>query len=442
MTNAERAPVGPERATTVAAVSAPPVAAPTIESTRPRFFRTFESLADPNYRWFFSSMVAGFSGLAMQTFIAGWLTYELTGSFAALGMMSLANGVSNIVFSNIGGVLADRVARKQSLVQTGQVMSAVVALVTGLLIAFDMIAFWHVVVSAMLLSGAHILTMPARQSMTPDVAGLHRLQNAAALYTFGQNSATLLMPGVAGFLVGAVGQGVGGAQYVYFLIVAVQAAAALLLGRVRVPRRELSGAKRAIVSELAQGFRYVRDTPRIRLILTFHIYVALFLSTYIALLPGYAKEVLDVGAAQVGLLASAAGVGAVTGSLIVGSLPNRRRGVALLLAVTWLGGALAVFSFATTYWMALPLAVLIGMGQTGYLTMTPVLLQTYVDPDYRGRVLSVYLMQFGLWSIGIFGIGVLANAAGPQAALRVAALALAGGALTMLLLARGFRDID
>jgi len=82
------------------------VTAPSAASERPRFLRTFESLGDANYRWFFGAMVAGFTGLSMQTFVAGWLTYELTGSFAALGFMSLANGLSNIVFSNIGGVMS------------------------------------------------------------------------------------------------------------------------------------------------------------------------------------------------------------------------------------------------------------------------------------------------------------------------------------------------
>lgn len=99
-------------------------------------------------------------------------------------------------------------------------------------------------------------------------------------------------------------------------------------------------------------------------------------------------------------------------------------------------------SLITSYTLALPAAVLIGMGQTGYLTMCPVLLQTYVDPEFRGRVLSIYLMQFGLWSIGIFGIGLLANAAGPQTAMRVSAVLLAGGALTMLAFVRSFREID
>lgn len=425
-----------------AASPAGSVTAPSAASERPRFLRTFESLGDANYRWFFGAMVAGFTGLSMQTFVAGWLTYELTGSFAALGFMSLANGLSNIVFSNIGGGMADRVARKQSLVQTGQVMSAVTAFVMVVIIAAGWLHFWHVVAAAMLLSGAHILTMPARQSLTPDVAGMHRLQNAAALYTFGQNTATLLMPATAGFILGAAGGDAPAAKYVYAIICGVQFGAALLLGRVRVPPREVSGARRAILGELIAGLRYVRHHPQIRLILGFHIFAAMFVATYMSLLPGFAKEVLGVGASRLGLLQAMLGLGAISGALIVGSLPPRRRGTVLLVAVVWLGAALAVMSLITSYTLALPAAVLIGMGQTGYLTMCPVLLQTYVDPEFRGRVLSIYLMQFGLWSIGIFGIGLLANAAGPQTAMRVSAVLLAGGALTMLAFVRSFREID
>ena len=192
-------------------------------SPRPKrsVWRTiFRALEDRNFRWFFVAQFGSFTALNMQMFIRGWLVFELTGSFAALGIMSLANGTAGVVTALFGGVIADRVRQKKHVVQVGQALNTLVVLVVGTLIATDLLRFSHLIVAAMVQGAAMNTMMPSRQALTPEILGMERLMNAIAINTMGMNAARLLMPGFAGWLVGALDGGNGGgiraAQFVYY----------------------------------------------------------------------------------------------------------------------------------------------------------------------------------------------------------------------------------
>ncbi len=403
-----------------------------------------DSLRDANFRWFLSSMFLGFTASFVHQFVAGWLVFELTGSFAALGLMSLAQGSSGLVLSLTGGVLADRVRHKQYLVQVGQSASAITVLVLASLVVTDLLRVEHVIVGVAIVSGSHTLTMPSRQALTPEVVGMTRLMNAMALYTFGQNSARLLMPGLAGWVVGALSSegSVDGAIFAYLLSATMYIGAVLLLTRVRAQDRGARPPAAAALAELVAGFRYVLRTPVIRMLLGYNTLVAMFAITLTVLLPGFAKEVLGAGASKLGLLFTALGVGSVAGSLIVASLPSRRRGLLLLLSVALLGVTLLAFAASTSYWLSVAIIVSVGLGQAGYLSISNVLIQAYVDDAYRGRVLSIYMMEFSLMALGGLFIGLLASAAGPRVAIAAAAAALLVVSLPTLALAPSFRRLD
>lgn len=392
---------------------------------RPRI-RTFDSFGLVGFRWFFGSMFAGFAAIGTQLFLGGWLAFELTGSFAALGVLHLAAGVSSLAASLPAGVLADKVRRRKRFIQGGQAAGAAASLAMGLLVASGSLQFWQVAAGAALLSAAHALTMPARQALTPSVVGMERLTNAMALYTSGQNGAFLLMPALAGWMIAALGPaggGVGGAQYVYYLMAALYLGALALLQPVAIGPRAAAGPSRAL-GQLADGLRYAARHPVMRPLLGYNAAAALFWMTYMALLPGYAKEVLGAGASALGVLLSAGGLGAVAGSLAVASIPARRRGRVWLLSVLLIGAAMLLFAFNSIYWIALAAAAAIGLGQAGYLALGSVLLQAYVDDAYRGRVLSVYLMQYGLMSMGTLAVSLVASAVGPQLAVGLSAAVL------------------
>ncbi len=381
----------------------------------------------------------------MQMFIRGWLVFELTGSFAALGIMSLANGASGLVTALFGGVIADRVRQKKHVVQIGQGLNAVVVLIVGVLLATDLLRFPHLVVAALVQGAVMNTMMPSRQALTPEILGMERMMNAIALNTMGMNAARLLMPGFAGWMVGALsgGAGIAAAQWVYYMMVGLYLWSILFLFKVKVADRVApEGGNAPALQDLAAGFRYAWGAPTIRMLLLCNFLMVLFSMTYFMLLPGFAKDVLDTGPARLGLLTSISGVGSLIGSLVIASLPNRRRGLVLLLSSLLLGVALVAFSISTSYWLSVGILTIVGLGQAGRMSLSNVLVQAYVEDEFRGRVMSIYMMEFSLMSLGIFLIGLLANTVGPQLAVGGSAVGLVIMSLVLLLFVPAYRRLD
>ena len=406
--------------------------------------RTFESLRDPNFRWFFASLLGNFSSMNIQMFIRGWLVYELTGSFQALGIMSLANGVSGLTLALVGGLVAERVRQRKYVVQVGQALNALIALSVGLLISAGSLRFEHLVLAALVQGAVQNSVMPSRQALTPEVVGMKRLMNALALNTSGMNAARLLMPGLAGWMVAALGGGggeIGPAQYVYYAMDALYLWSIVALVPVHVEERAALEPQPAL-GDLIDGFRYIARDKTIRMLLIANFFMVWFSMTYFMLLPGFAKEVLDTGPARLGLLQTLSGVGSLAGSLVIASMPSRGRGRVLLLSALVLGVALFAFSMSTSYWLSVAILVVVGLGQAGRMSLSNVLVQSYVDDAYRGRVMGVYMMEFSLMSIGIFAMGLLANAIGPQLTFAASALSLIALALGLLIFAPSYRRLE
>ena len=180
---------------------------------------------------------------------------------------------------------------------------------------------------------------------------MSRLMNALALTTSGMNGARLLMPGLAGWMVGALGAGggeIGPARYVYFTMAAMYLWSVVALTPVSVVDRTTHDRPRRALRDLLDGFDYIRGEPTIRMLLAANFFMVLFSMTYFWLLPGFAKEVLGAGPMRLGLLTSLSGVGSLVGSLVIASLPARRRGLVLLISATLLGVSLLAFSFSTS----------------------------------------------------------------------------------------------
>lgn len=407
--------------------------------------RTFDSLGDRNFRWLFASLLGNFMSMHMQMFMRGWLAFELTGSFTALGIVSLAMGVPGLGLALAGGVLADRVRQKKHVLQVGQTVNALATLSIGLLIASDLLRFEHLVVATVIQGAVQSTVMPSQKALTPDVVGVSRLTNAVALHISGLNGTRLLAPGLAGWMVGALSEGGGGsgAEYVYFSMAALALWSVVGLLPVRAkdripPERGESTALR----ELFNGLRYIAQEPAIRMLLLANFFMVLFSWTYIMLLPGFAKDVLHTGPAGLGLLTSLAGVGSLTGSLFIASLPNRHRGTLFLLSALALGVALAAFSASAAYWVSAGIIVLVGFAQASRMALTNILLQSYADAKYRGRVMSVHTMATSLMNVTIFFIALLANSLGSEIAIGGSAVALIVLSLTMLAFSSTCRKLD
>ena len=241
----------------------------------------------------------------MQMFVRGWLVFEITGSYEKLGFMTAAGGVVGLFAAPLGGVVADRLKQKKTIIQYAQSFNALLALWIGYLIAVGALRFEHLLAVSILQGVSMSGMMPARQALTTDIVGLEKLTNAVALNSSGMNVSRLLLPGLAGGMVAALGGGNGNieaAQWVYLMMVGLYVFAVLSLMQVTVADREPSkGPQHSIFNDLRSGFVYVIKTPVIFMLLGFNFLMVFFSMSYFTLLPGFAKDVLQVGPEKLGL---------------------------------------------------------------------------------------------------------------------------------------------
>ena len=193
---------------------------------------------------------------------------------------------------------------------------------------------------------------------------------------------------------------------------------------------------------IKEGIKYLRGQTTIILVLLLTLVAVILSMPYMYLLPFFCEDILHVDEAGGGLLLSISGVGAIVASLALASLPNKRRGLMLLASCLVLGLALTAFSLSHSWYLSLGLMVFVGLGQTGRMTLGNALIQYYVDDEYRGRVMSIYMMEFGLTSFGTFAAGVMGEAWGVQWAIGGFAAVLVVVSLLALLFARRIRQLD
>ena len=410
-----------------------------------RWHGTFAAFEIINYRWFFAALCGNFAAMNIQMFIRGWLVFEITGSYEKLGWMTAAGGLVGLVAAPLGGVVADRVKQKKTILQLAGIANALITLGIAALIFQGILVFGHLLISSILQGLVMNAMMPARQAFTKDVVGLDRLTNAIALSTSGMNTARLLLPGLAGGLVAALGGGGGNidpAKWVYLTMAAlyVWSASVITLIQVedRAPDDESQGS---ILSDLSSGFKYVLRTPIIAMLLGCNFLMVFFSLTYFMLLPGFAKDVLNAGPDDLGLLISLSGIGSLLGSLYVASFSNRKRARLLLIGGLLMGVSLLGFAWSTHFWLSTVLLTVVGFGQASRMSLSNVLIQSYVDDDFRGRVMSIYMLEMAFLSIAIYPISLFADYFGPQWAVGLSAMGLV---LLILILFQipQYRDLD
>ena len=410
-----------------------------------RWHGTFAAFEIINYRWFFAALCGNFAAVTIQMFIGGWLVFEITGSYEKLGWMTAAGGLVGLVAAPLGGVVADRVKQKKTILQLAGIANALITLGIAALIFQGILVFEHLLISSILQGLVMNAMMPARQAFTKDVVGLDRLTNAIALSTSGMNTARLLLPGLAGGLVAALGGGDGNidpAKWVYLAMAAlyVWSASVITLIEVedRAPDDESQGS---ILSDLSSGFKYVLRTPIIAMLLGCNFLMVFFSLTYLMLLPGFAKDVLNAGPDDLGLLISLSGIGSLLGSLYVASFRNRKRARLLLIGGLLMGVSLLGFAWSTHFWLSIALLTVVGFGQASRMSLSNVLIQSYVDDDFRGRVMSIYMLEMAFLSIAIYPISLFADYFGPQWAVGLSAMGLV---LLILILFQipQYRDLD
>ena len=402
--------------------------------------RTFNSFRNPVFRLYYAAMLGQMAAMNMQMMARALLIFHLTGSATILGIMALGGSLPMLLFSLFGGVLADRVQKKYVLL-AGQGTSAVISLGIALALTFGILAedrsvSWLILVAASAIQGTVMgLMMPSRQAMLAEIVGEEQLMNAVALNTLGSNLFRLLAPALAGFLIAAYGF-----QSVYYIMTGLYLVA---LGfTVPMPHTgSMAIQGRGALQDIRDGFQYVKSDRLIFMILAVTLVTVLLSMPYMHLLPVF-EDVLDIGPRGIGLLISLSGVGAMIGSVILASLPNKRRGMLLMVGSMVLGAALLAFSFSTIFFLSLVIMIFVGLGQTARMTLGNTLIQYYVKDEYRGRVMSIYMMEFGLTSFAVFLAGILADSVGVDWAIGGMAALLVIVSAGVLVFSPRIRNLD
>ncbi len=399
--------------------------------------RAFEGLRFRPFRMYMGAMIWWNAAMSMEMLVRGYLAYQLTGSFAALGVVSLSSAVPMLLLSPIGGLVADRRSRR-SVLQLGQITSLVVAAIIAVLVFSGALAFWHLVLGAVAHGLTFAIVMPSRQSLLPEVVGMGRLMNTIPLQTAGMNLMQILAPAAGGFLIDWIGPG-----WVYASMSAMYAISVGMLFFVRImspeelERSRADTPSNAFVSDpttsaddtrsvgsgrslkgLASGFAYLgRDRTTLSL-LAFAFLASMFGMPIRMLLPGYAGAVFGDDGSTLGLLQMGMGLGALVGALVLAALRvGRHRGLLLAACAVLVGSSLIAFSSTGVFWVAWSALLVLGIGSAGRMAMGQVLVQEYVQNEYRGRVMAIYMMQFSLMSVGTFAVSIYMELVGPQMAI-------------------------
>jgi MFS family permease len=364
-----------------------------------------------NFRLFYVGQAISLIGTWIQQIALAWLVYRTTGSGFLLGLVTFCNQVPLLVFMPFAGLLSDRYDRRRILIVT-HALAALQALALGILTLSDAIQTWQILLLGFVYGVIMAFETPARQSLISQIVATKRdLPNAIALNSFLMNSGRLVGPSIAGLLLVLVSEGwcfvINSASFL-----AVIAAAVML----RLPPRKMMGDT-SLLAGLSEAASYAWNARPIRVFLLLVAWVSLTATPYPVLMPIFAKDVFHGGAQTLGFLVGCAGLGAVIGTGFLATRPDML-GLSKLIAATSAMAGIALFMVGVSkiYWLSLLLMACLGFGIIVTAASVNMMLQTMVEEDKRGRVVSFYAMAFlGVAPFGGLMSGTLAGHIGAPA---------------------------
>jgi MFS family permease len=381
----------------------------------------FRALENPNYRIWAGGAIVSNIGTWMQRVAQDWLvlTVLTDHSGAAVGLTTGLQFLPMLLFGPYGGVLADRY-RKRIILMWTQLAMAFTGLAIGLLVVTGTAQLWHAYVAAFCLGVASAVDAPARQAFVSELVGQENISNAVALNSASFNTARLTGPAIAGVLIAWVGTGP-----VFLLNAASFAAVLVSLFRIRVSQPATPAKGDRNKHQVAEGVRYVRRRPDLMLIMVLVGILGAFGMNFPVINSLMATTEFRMGPSEFGLLGSIMAVGTLAGALLA-ARRSRPRLRFLLGGALGLGIFTILGSVAPSFWVYATILIPVGLASITFLNSCNTSIQLSVEPEFRGRVLALYLAilqggtalgsplvgwigsEFGArWSVACGGIVVL-----------------------------------
>ena len=380
------------------------------------------ALKSRNYQLFFAGQGISLIGTWMTQVATIWLVYQLTNSALLLGVVGFIGQIPSLFLSPFGGVLVDRWNTRKILVTT-QVLAMIQSLALAVLALTHTISIGHIIFLSLFQGVINALDAPARQTFVPEMIERKAdLASAIALNSSLVNGGRLVGPAIAGVIIARVG-----ASYCFLIdgLSYIAVIAALLAMRLKSKPKTIPTG--SAIERVKAGFVYAFGFPPIRAILQLLALFSLVAMPYVTLLPIFATKILKGDAHTLGFIMAASGIGALFGGAYLStrkSVVGLGNVIALAPAVSGVG--IVAFGVSRTLWFSLLMCFVIGLGSILLISSSNILIQTLVEDDKRGRVMSIFTMSFlGIVPFGNLLTGISADRIGATNTLVV------GGALSI-----------
>lgn len=349
------------------------------------------ALSHPNYRLFYSGQCISLIGTWIQRASQAWLVLILTDSPFLLGLVGAMQFVPVLILSLVAGVVIDRLPKRNVIIVT-QVALGLQAFALSALVYTGRVAYWHVLVLAMLQGVCTAFDNPARQSFVVELVGREHLMNAVSLNSAIFNGARIIGPALGGLTMDMFGPALAfflnGVSYL-FVVAALFA--------MKMPEgAKVEQKSRKLWSEISEGLQYARQTPLIKNTLLLVGVIGVFALNFSVLVPVLARDVLKQQATGYGVLMSFMGAGALLGALTMAFFSHRGPQVHVMFAGALGLTALQIgMSFPIPYIAVGVLLFLAGWSQITYSATANSTLQVNTPNHLRGRVMSLYSLLHG-----------------------------------------------
>lgn len=381
-------------------------------------------------------MLAMFCGMQINMMVRVYLVYDITGSASLLGLVTAASSLPLLVLAPFGGAIADRLDRR-NLLLLGQGCMALIALSVGIAVTTDVITWYYLTIAGMIQGAMFAFMMPARQALIPQLVRKDQITNALALNAALISGMVLVAPPIAGAIYAFAGPDIA-----YYTISGLVLIAMVLVGMIPSTEGKSTKSEATIIKDITDGLSHIRSNKLIMVLLLMGLTTNLLIQPFRFLLPVFVVDIYHRGPDSMGLLMGAMGAGSLIGALFVASIGRWMRGFLLIFGSFVSGIALLFLSIIPYYLIALGLMLLLGLGDAGRRSLNQSLIMEGVDDKYRGRVMSAFMMTFGVMPLGVLPAGFIADKLGGQAAIGILAVLLLTFTTVILLTQQRLRKLS
>ena len=397
-----------------------------------------EILAIPDFRWIWLGSFASFTAMNMQMITRGWLVLRLENdSPSALTWAMVSFAAPMAIVSLLGGALSDRVPKKYLIIGS-QLGNAALTFTVGMMDATDTIWLGALMALGVLNGSMFALNMPSRQAIISEIVPRDRVMNAVALNNSSMNLTRTFGPALAGILIAFFSTAL-----VFYLVSIVYVFSALSVVRLSASGVYNNSPRKSVIADIKEGLRYSLGDQTLRGLIIMAFMPAMFGFTLFVLMPAWAREQLNVTSFDLGYLMAVMGIGALAGTLGLASLRklSKRGMVLIVISVIW-GFSVVGVALSVEFVSAIFFLIVYGLLNSLYMSLNMTLSQTYASPEMRGRVMSLFMMTFGLMPIGAIPFGEFAEVVGTGQALSISGLVMAGLTLAFAFVYPHFRRIQ